>query len=268
MAARPQRDEWTEFVRQRAAELRGWLARRFWRPGVQGLHRLLNFIIMKLPSARVLHAIGISIGLFGWVSGLGWPLTALVSAWTNGFQLATTEFPLGDPRDVAVDSQGRFYVVDSFHLRVQRYSPDGEFQRGWLVPRKVFAVQTTADGRVVVDAEGGPRTYSSDGELLEVLADGDELHRLGLVRGRETPGPYAVRRGLLPHVIDKRTGRTVIVTPWPLRLIASPFPAFLYFAIGVAFTGLADLRGWRERLAANHPLMRPAVGAWPARELL
>src|SRR5262245_7183543 len=181
MASRRQRDDWTEFMRRRAAELRGWLVRRLWGPGVESVRRLLNFLLRKLPPSRVLHAIGLPIFLVGWVSGAAWPLTGLVSARTTGFQLATTEFPLGDPTDVAVDSHGRFFVVDSLHLRVQRYSPDGEFQRGWLVPRKVFALRTTADDQVIVGAEGGPRTYSSDGELLEVLSDQDELRRLGLV---------------------------------------------------------------------------------------
>jgi hypothetical protein len=249
MASRRQRDEWTEFARQSAAELRGWVRRRFCEPGGHRVRRLLIFLLMKLPRSRVLAAIGMPICLFGWIVALAWPLTALVSAWTNGFALATTEFPLGDPSDVAVDSHGRLYVVDSLHLRVQRYSPDGEFERGWFVPRKVFAVRTTADDLVIVGAEGGPRTYSSDGELLEVVEDGDELRRQGLVRGKEPTGQYAVRRGLRPHVIERETGRTVVATPWPLRLIASPFPACLYLLLGVAWVGLADLRRWRERAA-------------------
>jgi hypothetical protein len=253
MVSRRQRDEWTDFVRQRAAELRGWLDQRFLRPTVQGVQRLLIFIILKLPSSRVLYRIGMPIALFGWVSALAWPLTGLVSAWTNGFQLAATEFPLGDPRGVAVDSHGRFYVVDALHLRVQRYSPSGEFERGWSVPRKVFTVRTTTDDRVIVGAEGGPRTYSSEGELLEFPTDPHEVRREDLTRDSETTGPYAVRRGLMAHVVDARTGRTVVATPWPLRLIASPFPAFVYFLIGVAFIGLADLRQWRERPVPTQP---------------
>lgn len=240
---RRQREEWTGLVRQRPADLGGWLLRWF--------HRLLNAIFAKLPSSRVLYAIGVPVALFGWVIGAGWPVTSLISARTTGFQLATTEFPLGDPSDVAVDSLGRFYVVDSMHHRVQRYSPDGEFERGWLVPRKVFTVRTTDDDRVIVGAEGGPRTYSSDGELLEVLSDESELQRLGLVRGKETTAPYALRGRLLPRVVDTRTGRTVVVTPWPRRVLASPFPAWLYFLIGVAFVGLGDLRRWRERRAPH-----------------
>jgi hypothetical protein len=259
MTSLRQRDEWTELARRQAAELRGWLGRRVGGPSMRTMHRLLTFIIMKLPPGRVLHGVGVALALFGWGSALAWPMTGLVSAWTSGFQLATTEFALGDPRDVAVDSHGRFYVVDSFHLRVQRYSSGGEFELGWFVPRKIFAVRTTADDRVVVGAEGGPRTYSSDGELIEVRPDQNLVQREDFAR--EPTGPYAVRRGLLPHVVDTRTGRTVIATPWPLRLIASPFPAFLYFAIGLAFLGLAGLREWCERKSETLSPVRAVTAA-------
>lgn len=254
MTSRPQRDEWTGFVRQRAAGLRGWLVRRFWQPIVQGVHQLLNRVLRTLPSSRVLYAIGKPICFLGCISGVGWPLTGLVSAWTTGFQLPTTEFPLGDPTHVAVDSHGRFYVVDSLHLRVQRYSPNGEFERGWFVPRKIFAALTTPDDRVIVGAEGGPRTYSPDGELLEVNPDEGELRRLGLVRGKEPTGPYAVHRGLIPRIVDKGTGETVIATPWPLRLVGSPFPAFVYFFGGVAIIVLGDARRRHERRAPDRPV--------------
>jgi hypothetical protein len=96
-------------------------------------------------------------------------------------------------------------------------------------------VRTTADDRVIVGTEGGARTCSPDGELLECPSD-----QYSLQRG-EITGPYAVCRGLIPRIIDTRTGQIVIATPWPLFLFATPFPAFLYFAIGVAFIALADL---------------------------
>src|SRR5262249_1287851 len=137
MASRPQREALTESARQRTGELRGWFVRRFAQP----VQRLLNAIVMRLPASRVLYRIGKPVALFGFICTAAWPLTSLISVYTTGFHLPTTEFPLGDPRDVAVDSQGRFYVVDSLHMRVQRYSPDGEFERGWLIPRKVFAVR-------------------------------------------------------------------------------------------------------------------------------
>lgn len=231
-----QREEWTELVRGRVLGLRGCLLR--------SLQRLLDLVLMKLPSSRVLAAIGMPIAIFGWVNIAAWPVTGLISSRTNGFQLATTEFPLGDPQGVAVDTQGRFFVVDALNLRVQRYSPEGEFQRGWFVPKKIFAVRTTADDRVIVGAEGGARIYSPDGELLE--GPSEQYH---LQRG-EITGPYEVRRGLIPRIIDTRTGQAVIATPWPLFLFASPFPAFLYFLVGVAFIALADLRRLRERAIA------------------
>src|SRR5262249_37963568 len=257
-----QRDERTEFVRRRAAETRGWLARRFWGPCVQGVRRLLNYVIMKLPSSRVLGAIGMPIFLLGLVSGAGWPLTGVISACTTGFQLETTLFPLGIWIDVDVDSQGRFSVVDSFHRRVQRYSPDGEFERGWFSPStwgkfKVFAVRIADDDRVIVVDEDELRTftytYTTDGELLEGNLDVDELRRQGLVREKAPTAPYEIRGGLIPRIVDTRTGEAVIATPLPLRVIGSPFPAFVYFLVGVAFIGLADLKQRRERAAPNQP---------------
>lgn len=259
MASPRRRDEWTEFVRRRAAETRGWLARQFWAPSVQGVRWLLNFLNMKLPSSRVLYAIGMPVSLFGFVSCAGWLLTGVVSQCTTRSQLATTEFPLGIPSDVAVDSQGRIYVVDELLGRVQRYSPDGEFERGWFGPRtdkklKVFLVRIGDDDRVIVGDRLHTYTYTSDGSLLEVKSAEDELRRQ-VLRGKAPTAPYAIH-GIIPHIVDTRTGRTVIALPWQLRLIAFPFPAGVYFLIGVTFIVLGDLQRRRERSAPNHPLQQ------------
>jgi hypothetical protein len=235
MASRRQRDELAELLRWCAAGLR----RRAARLG----GRAVEWVFRQLPFSWVLHAVGVPIFLAGMACGFGGALIGLASAWTTGFALPTTEFPLVDPRGVAADPHGRLFVADAFHVRVQRYSRDGRFERGWFIPRKVRGVRTTADGRVVVNAEGGPRTYSGDGELLDGPADPREDSTAA-----EPSGRYAVRHGLTPGVIDTQTGRSALATPWPLRLIATPFPAVLYFAIGVALVALGDWRRSREGL--------------------
>jgi hypothetical protein len=210
---------------------------------------------MILPSGRVLHGIGVSLFLFGLAITPAWHLVA----WIGGPDVATVEFPLGDVEDVAVDSQGRIYVGTGFLAhRVQRYSPGGEFECGWPVPTSgAFAMRTTPDGWVLVATARGKKllTYSGDGELqFEATYDWRKENLLGeFASETETTGPYAVRRGLTPHVVDARTGRTVLATPWYKRLVAGPFPAMLYAAVGFALGLLGDLRRRREQPAPNQP---------------
>ncbi len=249
MSSRRQREEWTELARRLATDLCGrlatdlcgWLATDLcgW------LARRLTAAVRLLPPSRGLYPVGLTVFLFGWGSAAAWPLTGLVSAWTTGFALAAIEFPLGDPRGAAVDARGRIYVADALHLRVQRYSPAGTFECGWFVPRKVFGVRTTADGRVVVGAEGGALLYTADGELIELLPDSGRDRRWHFAAEAAT-APYRVRRGLLPHVVEARTGQTVVAGSWPVRLTASPFPAFLYGLVGLTIVALADARRRHE----------------------
>src|SRR5207245_479741 len=69
---------------------------------------------------RVMLGGGAALLLCGGGLGLLALVLALVAAWFGGPQLTTTEFPLGHPVNVAVDSQGRIYVAENFYGRVQR----------------------------------------------------------------------------------------------------------------------------------------------------
>ena len=258
MAARRQRDELAEFLRGCAAGLRGRgarLARRLLAPAERWLCR-------RLPPSRVLFPVGMAIFILGWALAPVWK----IAEW-GGAQWPTTELPFCDLKDVAVDSQGRIYVLDAFHGRVQRYSPDGQFQRGWIMPMsfsKVSGLRITPDDRVIVRAKK-LLTYSSDGELLEINEHKPEDRQGRLASETEPTGPYAVRRGLLPRVVDARTDRTVVTTPWYRRLLAFPFPAFLYGVIGLAVMAVGAWRRYREQAAeppaAADPPRDPAPGA-------
>jgi len=235
-----------EFKRRRVAELLGRVAdfaRRLWEP----IERRLGAIERRLlPSCRVLIAIGMPMFLFGWANVPAWKLIG----WIGGSGLATTELPFGDLDDVAVDSKGRIYVADGFHSRVQRYSPDGEFERGWYVPTSgVFALRTAANDEVHVATARANKLlkYNSDGDLLSGQYRLKEDYYQEYESETETTGPYAVRGGLLPHVVDTRTGGTVITRPWHTGLIAPFFPAVLYSVIGFALVGVGELKRRRER---------------------
>src|SRR5688500_7504051 len=181
------------------------------------------------------------------------PSWTLVS-WIGGPRLTATEFPLGHPMDVAVDSQGRIYVAENFYHRVQRYSPDGKFQLGWSVPTAgAFALRTTPDDRIQVATARANKllTYSADGELLHGLYQALEDRFTEFESEKRTTGNYAARRGLLPHIDDTRTGRTIIATPIQKRLLSGPFPAAAYCLAGLALIALAD---WRR----HHANLRPA----------
>jgi hypothetical protein len=59
-----------------------------------------------------------------------------------------------------------------------------------------------------------------------------------------TCGQYIVKGWLVPHVVDSRTGATVIATGWVKRLAAAPFPSFGYFGLGLVLLGINQ---WRLR---------------------
>lgn len=44
-----------------------------------------------------------------------------------------TQFPIGDPRGLAVDNEGRIYIAIHSYSRVQVYSNEGEFITGWFI---------------------------------------------------------------------------------------------------------------------------------------
>jgi hypothetical protein len=173
------------------------------------------------------------------------------------------EFPLTEPRNVAVDSQGRIYVTLVWFGRIQRYSPDGKFERGWDVPvMGFFTIRTTPEDHVLV-ASGRKNTlltFSADGELLKREENLPEDLTNAFRKETETTGPYAVdNRRWNPRIVDTRTGQTAVETPWPLRPFVLPYPAFAYAWIGFVLLQIANFIRWcAARRASKQEALAPS----------
>jgi len=79
------------------------------------------------------------------------------------------------PRALTIDAQGRVYVVDK-SARIQRFSPDGEFQVAWSLPEK------QAGKPVGLYAHTDGRLFVADTHYHRVIVydfDGVELARFG-----------------------------------------------------------------------------------------
>jgi hypothetical protein len=194
-----------------------------------------------MSSSRILLIFGAALFFMGVGTVVGWK----AFGWIAPSRSAETEFPFGDLIDVAVDDQGRIYVADGFYSRVQRYSASGEFERGWFADTAgVFALRTTATGLVEVATARANKllTYTPDGQLLSDVR-GPRLYST-YADDRTKAGPYKVKRGPLPRIVNSQTGRTVIATPLGRRLLAAPFPAMGYSFLGAALIALGE---WRRR---------------------
>lgn len=205
---------------------------------------------------RAIERALIVVGVLMFLGGLALNCASYFLPYFSRIQEANVEFPFSILEDVAVDARGRIYVADPFYHRIQKYSADGVFERGWKVQTSgAFALRTTAQDRVVVaTARGNKRlTYDCDGNLLEALEGLDVDECDAYANETETTGHYAVMGVWRPRVIDTRTGATVLETTGWKRLIAAPFPSALYAVAGwvIAATGegLKCLRQRSERRA-------------------
>ena len=124
-------------------------------------------------------------------------------------------------------------------------------------------MRTTADDRVEIATARANKfiSYSRDGQLLILNAWQKEDRFKELASETQTTGGLVVRGGMIPRIVDGRTGRTLISTPWRMRLIAAPFPAMAYTFAGVAMLALAE---WRQRHLGGG---RRVIRRWTIRPL-
>jgi tripartite motif-containing protein 71 len=132
------------------------------------------------------------------------------------------------PRGVAVDSQGNYFVTDTYNQRVLKYAPDGTFLTQWGTrgrdefafnyPRMI-AIDPTDDSVVVADTDNHRiKKYDNDGNFV-CQAGG-----LGEV-GQLMRNPHGVDIG--PdgkiYVTDTRNGLLKVFSPSCVFLFKSPY---------------------------------------------
>ncbi len=168
------------------------------------------------PRRSIVHS-AIQIALMGLLAcgGLGFIGGFIAAAIPWGETLDAIELPLGGAEGLAVDRDGRIYVGSPVYRRVQRYSPDGHFERGWYICcyKGAWRLGADRDG-VQLDIgthahyaldDRGPARLLGDGEarrmrsairLFQAL-DGAlyQLHRIPITVLRD--GETVVSQGLL-----------------------------------------------------------------------
>ncbi|MFN3651905.1 MAG: peptidyl-alpha-hydroxyglycine alpha-amidating lyase family protein [Armatimonadota bacterium] len=79
---------------------------------------------------------------------------------------------------IATDAAGRVYVADRENWRIQVFTPDGQFIRGWKVYQRPFSVYVTPEQQLFVgDGTGNTVSiYTLEGRLLSRIRPGNQMN--------------------------------------------------------------------------------------------
>jgi hypothetical protein len=155
------------------------------------------------------------------------------------------EFPLGFPKGITADPQGRIYVGLQFYRRVQQYDRDGNFLTGWSIPTSgEFRIRTNSSGELEVIAARGDELfrYTPTGELLWRRSYGtqtmyEEFGEAGETRFQAADGNVLLieRSVLLPRIVRIfPTGERerLLHMPWYKWVLMCPLPGWSWGFLG------------------------------------
>jgi len=155
-------------------------------------------------------------------------------------------FPLGDPASLAVDSEGNLYCGLIPYCRIQVYSPEGKFIRGWFVDNggRRFQIKIDEEDKLHVHTVSGNRyfIFSKEGKLRhkEIPWSG-ERSSLGSFSQNDYKGNdgniYKIRSQVffLSKVVktDANGNESVVLSdPFFLCLVNAPFPVLFWGFLG------------------------------------
>jgi len=193
--------------------------------------------------SKIFLVIGL-LGLFGFMNGF------LTSCGLSFWVTPQTELPLGDPGPVAVDNQGNIYLAVKFYYRIQKYSPDGVFLKGWPSHDNNPRMRVNENGQLEIANDNRNRSsdnpdtltiFDSDGNIINTKTENSCYELFGKSCEhfcRDKNGnTYSIHsKYWRPYVIKtapsgKKT--KVIASPLYLWMIQGPLPAWLFFAVGL-----------------------------------
>lgn len=184
---------------------------------------------------RTVGLVALSAGLVGFFStffcGLG------LCRWVPG----NVALPLSTVESIAVDSKGRIYCALAAHGRIQQYSANGRYLRGWWIDTSggFFKLKVDSDRLVVQTARTGLRyVFDGNGKLLS-------QKRLNASLDDFRDGPHVDSAGnrysvanpdLFPRITKKsRSDHSQVLVSIPIYLwpLSGPLPGWLSVAIGI-----------------------------------
>lgn len=194
----------------------------------------ITTINLKLKTALFFTALFLL--LFG---GYSFVRGVYVSADTVLPEKTLEKLPLGNLEGAAIDPSGNIYCISSFYSRINVYNQEGSFKYALKIPsnsgffRVIWAnhllVYTFRNQMVYIFNSEGSLTFSGSAKNSPVYDNQELVDASG--------NRYIVNNNILyPHIAKLvPDGKVSIFISNSLGewLLAGPFPAFLFFAVGL-----------------------------------
>ena len=171
-------------------------------------------------------------------------LCTVASSLNMRFASQKARFPLSQVEWIQIDNDGSVYCMSFSYFRMQVYNSDGEFQRGWFMPRLKgsYRVSLTEQGEILYGNENDVE-YVFDGHGNQIPSKEDYvLSPLPPKSTRyvdENGSIYELRHSLFRPMIVKtdKDGNEVPLVKDPLGLWVHgmPLPGMGFLILSVAF---------------------------------
>lgn len=211
---------------------------------------IVEFGILEIMNSSTKKSIAFKVSVFLIVTlaliGFGGFLAGFICSFTadSDYPKVSTKarFPLGDLQTAAVDSSGNIYCGSGFYSRIQAYSPEGKFIRGWFfqVGRGTLRMMIDGEDNIHIGTAKGDEhhIFTTDGKLLTTEGDMNAFNNLDKDQITDIDGnSYEILNSLiLPRVskTDAKGKKTVVVSdPFYLWFINGPLPVWLWMLVAI-----------------------------------